>query len=247
MSATPISVVAEPTQGLALLRSSADAAVLRAAEETKPVIATAEAIVVSDDSSFEYAGAFLKDVKTREKAWDEFFEPMLRDAVDTHKGILARKKEVREPLEKAEGIVKTKVVRYNQEQAEKAARLQREQEAIARKAEEDRRLADAAAAVEAGIPEEAVMETFNAPIVPMSVAPAPPPPKVQGLSFATAYRAEVTGLLELVKFVAANPSHLNLLLANMTALNSMAKAQKEGLALPGVRVVKEQISRVGSR
>ena len=246
MSTTQINP-SEPGQVLAFLRSSADAAAVRAAEESKPVVAAAEAIVVRDDTSFEEAGAFLKDVKTREKAWEDFFAPMLRDAVDAHKGILARKKQVLSPLEQAEGIVKTKVVTYNLEQAEIAARIQREQEAAARKAEEDRRLADAAAAVEAGIPEEAVMETFDAPIVPMSVAPAPPPPKVAGLSFATSYKAEMTSLHELVKFVAANPSHLNLLLPNMTALHSMAKAQKEGLSLPGIRVVKEQIARAGSR
>jgi len=240
-------VVPINTPGLVLLASEADAAALRAAQETRPVVAAAEAIVVSDDASFEQAGAFLKDVKRRENGWTEFFEPLLRQAVDTHKAILARKKEVFSPLEKAEGIVKGKVVRYNLEQAEIAARIQREQEAAARKAEEDRRLADAAAAVEAGIPEEAVMETFDAPIVPMSVAPAPPPPKVAGLSFATSYKAEMTSLHELVKFVAANPSHLNLLLPNMTALHSMAKAQKEGLSLPGIRVVKEQIARAGSR
>jgi hypothetical protein len=246
--ASPMPAVnAEPVPGLVLLRSSADAAALRAAQESKPVVAAAEAMVVSDHASFEDAGAFLRDVKGREKAWNDFFEPMLRDAVDAHRGILARKKEVLSPLEKAEGIVKGKVVRFNQEEAEKAARIQREQEAAARKAEEDRRLADAAAAVEAGIPEEAVMETFDTPVIPMSVAPAPPPPKVSGLSFATKYAAEVTNLHELVKFVAANPSHLALLQVNKTALDGMARAQKEGLSIPGVRVIKEQISRVGTR
>lgn len=233
--------------GLVLLSSEADAAAIRAAQETKPVVEAAESIIVLDDASFASAGEFLRDVKRREGGWEEFFSPLLRQAVDTHKAILARKKEVLSPLEKAEGIVKSKVTRYNLEQLEKAAKLQRELEAAARKAEEDRRLADAAAAVEAGIPEEAVMETFDAPIVPMSVAPAPPPPKVQGLSFATTYKAEVTNLLELVRFVAANPSHLALLMANVVSLNAMAKAQKEGLALPGVRVVKEQIARSASR
>lgn len=246
MSAEPIPVP-EPMPGLVLLRSSADAAAIRAAEESRPVVAAADALVVSDHASFESAGTFLRDVKTREKAWDEFFEPLLRDAIDAHRGILARKKEVREPLEKAEGIVKGKVVRYNAEQAEKAARIQREQEAAARKAEEERRMADAEAAIAAGIPEEVILETFNAPVIPMSVAPAPPPPKVSGLSFATRYGAEVTSLHELVKFVAANPSHLALLQVNKTALDGMARAQKEGLSIPGVRVVKEQIARAGTR
>jgi hypothetical protein len=67
---------------------------------------------------------------------------------------------------------------------------------------------------------------------------------VEGVSTATRYRAEVVDLLALVRYVAANPHMVNLLVANGPALNAQARSLREAMQLPGVKVVKETDRRV---
>ena len=74
-----------------------------------------------------------------------------------------------------------------------------------------------------------------------TVAPPPAvsqePPKIAGISTRTTYSAEVTDLMALVKAVAAGAVPLVVLQADMKVLNAQAKALKEHLVYPGVKVV----------
>ena len=65
--------------------------------------------------------------------------------------------------------------------------------------------------------------------------------KVSGISTSTNWKAEVTDMLALVKFVAANPHMIDLLQVNTTTLNQHAKATKDNTKIDGVRVYSEQV------
>ena len=79
------------------------------------------------------------------------------------------------------------------------------------------------------------------PVLPV-VAATPAAPKVSGLSFRETYKAEVTDMRALVQAVASGAQPITLLQANQTALDGMARALKEALAIPGVRLVKDRIA-----
>jgi hypothetical protein len=64
---------------------------------------------------------------------------------------------------------------------------------------------------------------------------------LRGASVRENWKCELTNKLELVKFVAANPSFLNLVDFNQTAGNQLAKAQKSGLRIPGLRAFNDVV------
>jgi hypothetical protein len=88
------------------------------------------------------------------------------------------------------------------------------------------------------------------PVAPVAVfAPRPPvaaAPRVEGVSFRDTYTAEVFDLMALVRAVATGLAPITLLQVNTTALNGMARALKNALALPGVRVISGRVAAVRS-
>lgn len=105
----------------------------------------AEAVVVASGADFEDAGLFLKQIKQAQKQVKDYWEPLRVSAKKSYDEVLNHRKEMIEPLEKAEKIVKTKVNEYSAEQERK----RREQEEAMRRlaqAEIDRHLNEAAEA-----------------------------------------------------------------------------------------------------
>ena len=105
----------------------------------------AEAVVVASGADFEDAGLFLKQIKQAQKQVKDYWEPLRVSAKKSYDEVLNHRKEMIEPLEKAEKIVKVKVNEYSAEQERK----RREQEEAMRRlaqAEIDRHLNEAAEA-----------------------------------------------------------------------------------------------------
>lgn len=114
----------------------------------------AEAVVVASGADFEDAGLFLKQIKQAQKQVKDYWEPLRVSAKKSYDEVLNHRKEMIEPLEKAEKIVKVKVNEYSAEQERK----RREQEEAMRRlaqAEIDRHLNEAAEA-------EAILQSFGA-------------------------------------------------------------------------------------
>ena len=72
----------------------------------------AEAVVVASGADFEDAGLFLKQIKQAQKQVKDYWEPLRVSAKKSYDEVLNHRKEMIEPLEKAEKIVKTKVNEY---------------------------------------------------------------------------------------------------------------------------------------
>lgn len=76
----------------------------------------------------------------------------------------------------------------------------------------------------------------------------PPPPvaarpitTARGASTRENWKCEVTSIIQLVIFIATHPEHINLLMVNTTAANQLAKAQKSGLKIPGLRAFNDPV------
>jgi hypothetical protein len=232
----------------------------------RALVVQATAMTVTDGPSFRAAGEFLVAVKGYIRRVRDLMDPVVDAANKAHKVAVAQRASLLSHAEGAERMLKARMAEYEREQdrrrreAEAAARAEqarlereaRERQATEvarlRKEEEDRRIAAAAAAEARGV-RAAAEKIIEAPIV----VPAPPPvpvfvppvtveraPEVEGVSFRDTYRAEVTDLAVLVQAVAAGQQPITLLRVNDVALNQMARALREAMSVPGVRVVKER-------
>ncbi|MDD2858877.1 MAG: hypothetical protein PHU75_09410 [Candidatus Nanopelagicales bacterium] len=196
------------------------------------------ALKITSEPTYRDAAEMLLNVRAIRGRVNATFDPVIEAAHKSHKAALAAKAEHEAPLATAERAIKGMMSAYMAEQERLRLAEQSRLAAIARQEEEDRRLAEAQAAQDAGDAEMA--EALIAqPVVVQPVKAAPAVPKIAGVVYRTTWRAEVVDLAALVRFVAATPAFANLVLANMPALNSLATAQKGAMAIPGVRAVSE--------
>jgi hypothetical protein len=205
--------------------------------------AKAAEIVIVDDPSFAAAGELRSALKAAQNAAETRFKK-LRDPLNTLRNeIIGLENDVVGPIERAVKGLDGKTTTYRQEQIRLAEEKRRQEEAVARKIEEDRRLKEAEAAVANGTPHEEALAVMDEPLMPVLAPSAPVVPKVPGQAYVDIWSAEVFDLKALQRFVAANPLQSNLTLANLPALNGMAKSTKGPSPIPGVKFVCKQTVR----
>lgn len=203
----------------------------------------ATALRVVDEPTFQRAGTMLRAIKTYLARVGEVLNPIIQAAHKAHQEALTQKKRLEEPALVAERSLKASMGTYQTEQ-ERLARAAEATAALERQRLEDEAKLQAALNAEArgdGQGAERILEAATPPapiIVPAAVTP--PPPKAEGVSFRKTYRAEVTDLRALVEAVAKGQVPLAYVEANLSALNQAARALKEELAVPGVRVIDER-------
>lgn len=204
----------------------------------------AESISIATPEQHLAADEHLKAIKALRDEINETFDPAIAAANKAHKAIIAAKRRHDEPLVKADQIIRQKDLAYRQAEERKRRQEEERLAKLAREREEQRRLEEALELESSG-DAEAAEAVLNEPIFAPVVHLQSTVQKVAGISTQTRYSAEVVNLLDLAKFVAANPQYLNYLQANTVALNAAARAQKEHMRIPGVRVVATEGLRVG--
>ena len=109
----------------------------------------AQSVTVASDDEYASAGEFTKSVKKMQKKVKEYWEPLRVSAKATYDDILARKKQMLDPLESAEKILKSKMSAYSMEKEKKR---KAQEEAMRKLAEQEmaRKLEEAAKAEAAG-------------------------------------------------------------------------------------------------
>lgn len=252
----------------ALMAANAPALEQRGAELTQ----TTNAIAVIDQETFERAARRRQELKLFVAQVKAEFDPVVASAYETHRKAVALRKRVLEPAEQAEKAlrdrmdayearVETERRRLEEEQGRERQRLQDEAdqqaaqltEGLVQEAAEDQLAAALAAEAEgdAGL----AARILEQPIVTAPVMPVPvilPPvavmkPAAPGVTYSTTWKAEITGLLELVRAVASGRVPLMVTLpngklapifeANQVWLDAQARTQKETLRIPGVKAV----------
>ena len=207
-------------------------------KELDPLVAAAESLVILDKPTHALGQQHLTDLAGVERNIKKLFADPKTAAHAAHKSVCAAEKTLLDPITTARRSISNTLNTYEIEQ-ERVQRIeQRKAEEEARKVQDEQALLDAITAEDEGdaelaadILEEAADEPPPVAVVEGAVA------KTQGVSVSKTYSAEVTSLVDLVKFVAENPAQINLLLPNGPALNQLARAMRDNLNIPGVKVV----------
>lgn len=198
----------------------------------------AQIFEITNDETFGLAAEELRDIKAKKDALTEQRLTITRPMDDAKKAVMALFATPVDLLTTAEGIFKTKMLAYSQEQERKAAeaRLKAEQEAEAAR----QKLAEEAAELQAqGRAGEAlVKETVAQMVVAAPVAMAAPVAK--GISTKSTTDFEVEDLLKLVKHIAEHPDLIGLVAVDSVKLRAYVRGLGSNCNLPGVRVFSKQ-------
>jgi hypothetical protein len=189
--------------------------------------------VIDSQDMYELGAAELGEFKRIGTELEErrrFLIDPIQQGIDN---INAMFRPVRERIQAADRELRARMLEWANKEKARIAAENATREAAAREARE-RMEREAAEAATAGREEEAfamrqAAEVMSAPVRSVVV------PKTAGVSTRSNWKATVTDLSQLVAFVAANPEHMNLLQANQAAITALAKAQKQGMKVPGVK------------
>lgn len=203
----------------------------RVAERNLSLVERAGRVDVSDRDSADDAGRLLMEVKAQIKAIRDARMRVtrpLRAAIDE---AIAQEEAVTTPLLEAEKHLKGLLLYWNEQEAlrleEERAELEQRQaelESASIRAMEERRMSDAA---------EAMNELAE-------FVPEEKPYRAAGTQVREVWKAEVTDLKSLVIAVANGLAPLDFLQPNMSALNNTARAWKAPSTFPGVRFTSEK-------
>ena len=205
-------------------------------QELAPVVESAKAFQVLDVTSHGRALECVKALRDGERKITDYFEPARKAADQAKKEILAARDGLIGPFAEARTIYDGKALEYETAEKQRTEEEQRRLEVLARKQEEERQLAEAQAAQDAGdkvLAEQIIREPVTVPVIRV----APSLAQVAGVTTRTIWSAEVVDFPALVRFVAAHPEWTHLLEPCMPNLNRAAVSQHEALAIPGVRAV----------
>jgi hypothetical protein len=202
------------------------------------------AIVVLDDGMYAFAADELKRVKAAVKKLTDERMGITRDLDSAKRKIMDRYAKPVGFLEQAEAAIKRAMLTFTDKREQERRVAEAAARETARK-ESEKLAAQAEKAAAAGKVEKAAVLQQAAEAAAVSAPVLPAAAKAEGTHTRLNYRAEVADVMELVKFVAANPRFINLIEPNMSALNAQATALKEAFEFPGCKlaVTKTLVSR----
>ncbi len=204
------------------------------------------AVTITDQPSYEEA----VEKFTLAKNWIDkakaFFKPIKDATHAAHKTACENERKVIFPVEAALAQTKQSLVQWDNKQEQ----LRREEEhrlrEQAEREAEEQRLADAVHAEEMGAAPEQVDAILETPVaITAPVQAAPTYQKSSAVQMRDNWGGVCDDLFALVKAVAKDKSKIGLLQVNQPALNSMAKALKETMNIPGCRAVNNRIAASG--
>jgi DNA repair ATPase RecN len=195
------------------------------------IIEQGKSVVIKTSEDYEQAGFVFTTIKSVMKQVDESFDPIIQKAHQAHKEAVAQKKKIYEPLENVSKHVKRVMSDYDAEQERiRKAEESRLQE-IARKEEEERKLAEAIAAEQSGDKQEAEAiineEIYVAPVVVKKEVP-----KVQGMSFRTIWKFRIIDEKKIPR---------EYLTPDSVKIGGVVRSLKKATNIPGVQVYEERV------
>ena len=226
----------------------------------------AQSVEIQTFGDYEAVGNRARDIKTFKANVEAFIAPMRDPAYESWKAIKDRENKLLKTAETVEKIINPKMIAWKQREEARRREEQRAAEEAARKVAEEKRLAEAIEmerqakaraeearlAAEAGKAQQALRlqaesaarqaASVAALERPIEVAPVvmPVAQKVDGVSSRKTYRAEVVDKLALIKAIVEGTASLEFVDANMSRLNSIARAMRETMNIPGVVAVAEE-------
>ena len=198
----------------------------------------AKTIIILDQQTFKAACEFREVIKSFELEINKEYDDIIKKWNEGHKASLAKKKKSMAPVLEAKRINDDNIDQYLSEQEDIRKQEETRLTGIARKAEEEAKLAEASA-YEASGDKVTANEIINEPVRSAPVV-LPKANLNSGVNMRENWSAEVVSLMDLVKAVAAGKVPVQAVEANMTVLNAQARTLKDGLNWPGVKAVSKK-------
>ena len=212
--------------------------------EVDLIVSTAESMVIGNNSDLEKATEFIKEIKTRYKSIESFYEPMVASAKQTYDTVRSERDKYLKPLKQIESEVKDLMNNYNN----KMLQIQRaEAERIAKEKEENRqKLIEAERELANG--NENAREKIEELLETTSEDNKIEAPKISGMSTRIVYVVNITDLDKVPK------KFNNVPLLELSKLGKdylikeykIAKALKQDFNIDGIEV-KEEVTTVVRR
>lgn len=195
-----------------------------------------EALSITTAEDYEQAGDVLKGLAGIVKRIGEFFDDDIAAANKIHKSLTGKKRQALEKVQARIDTLKRFMGDYVQAQERLRLAAEREAQAAARKAEEDRVAREAAALEAAGDKQLAadVIEQHIATPAPV-VHVASTTPKVSGVSTVEAWNFEIVNAALLPR------EHM---IPNEKSIRGIVNALKGAARIPGVRIFRQDQVRV---
>jgi hypothetical protein len=195
------------------------------------VVDQAKSVKVIDAESYVTAGQMYTSIVAMMKEVDDAFDKNIKRWHEGHKGAIADKAKYWNPLDAAKRAVKKALGDYDAEQE----RIRRAEEArlqeIARKEEEERKLAEAIAAEQSGDKQEAeaIMEepVYVAPVVVKKEVP-----KVEGVVFRTVWKFRIIDEKKIPR---------EYLTPDSVKIGGVVRSMKKATNIPGIQVYEERV------
>ncbi len=210
-----------------------DTAEEKLGKEVSAIELQAENVVIVSDEDYSEAGDTTSNVKRMQKKVEEYWEPMRVSTKQAYDDILAHKKEMLDPLKKAEQILKGKMRCYLLEQERK----RKEQEETMRKlaeAEADKKIQEAIDASDSGDTAAAEFAMAEAEVYDTAAATSAivkQMPKANGVSTSKTWK--ITAIDSSV--VPVSFGGMELRPVDEKLVMSLIKASKGRIVIPGVK------------
>lgn len=202
-------------------------------DSSGPLAQRAAAVVVADQASLDAAGAILREAADMRKAVVAAFVDAKSAAHKAHRAVCDVEARLLAPLDAVRATVEPKVVAYQRAEQQRREEAARAEAAAARRAEEDRRLAMATDVAAAGDEEmaDAILDDPIPAVAPLPVAA----PRTDGVAVRETWKAVVVDMAAFIRYVAERPEWHSLIKVDQSALNAVARSQKDRLVIAGVR------------
>lgn len=196
---------------------------------------SADKLVVASSETYEQAARLLVVDKDMQKLVKEYHRPDIKRADDLHKSLVAKEKEILAGLVAIEASMKNKMLAWNEKEKRRVALEQAAALEKQRKIDDDA-AARAKAALKDGKTEKAQAILNNIKQVPIPTVETSIP-KVSGISIRTIWHHRVVDETKIPR---------EYLIPNTTMLESIAKASKGEMKVPGVVFYSEESMSGGS-
>ena len=191
----------------------------------------ANEIEIVSDEDFTNAGELTKQVKALQKKAEEYWEPMRTATYDAYQAVLKHKKEMVDPMKKAEKTLKDKMSTFSIEQ-EKKRKAQEEELRRQAQEEAEKNLAEALEAEKNGDATAAEYAMAEAEVMSDVAANTtiPEAPKVKGVSKTKSW--EITSIDSGI--VPTSVAGVEIRPVDEAAVMRLIKASKGQVEIPGV-------------
>jgi hypothetical protein len=204
--------------------------VLKSEVMTIPQLAREVAAKITDNEGYSAGGQFLLEIKRRRKQVDAACDPTIDATNKAHKEAVAQKKMFEAPLAQAESIIKPALAAYDTAQENIRRDEERRLQELARKQEEDRRLAEAVELEQQG-DKKAADAVMAEPVYIPPVVIAKTVPTVAGVSYRDVWKYRIVNVDALPRAY---------LMPDETKIGAYARAMKGAGLIPGVEIYSEK-------